>query len=39
LIATLLEGRDEQLPGGAALNSLVVQSAGMATWSMALHSL
>jgi hypothetical protein len=37
VIATLLEWRDEELPGGAALGSVVVQSAGIATWSMALR--
>ncbi len=39
LIATFLEWRRDGLPGAAAVGSLAVQSAGIATWSMALRRL
>jgi hypothetical protein len=39
LLATFLEWRDDDLPAAAAVGSLIVQSAGIATWSLALRSL
>jgi hypothetical protein len=39
LIATFLEWRDDDLPAVAALGCLIVQSAGIATWSTVLRSI
>jgi hypothetical protein len=39
LIATFLAWREDDLSAGAAVGSLAVQSAGIATWSLALRSL
>ena len=38
LIATALEWRDQDLPAVAAVGSIVVQSAGIATWSTLLRA-
>jgi hypothetical protein len=39
LAATVLESRNGDLPAGALIGSAVVQSVGMATWTIVLRSL